>query len=96
MYSAKEAAEKTGLSTAALRYYIMSFSNALCGERGKAGIKVTTLCPGGNGDRICCKSKHSKCIAIQDCSYEAGKSSGDCLARLEKIPLIKQRPPHYG
>ena len=56
MYSAKEAAEKTGLSTAALRYYIMSFSNALCGELGKAGIKVTTLCPGATETEFAAKA----------------------------------------
>ena len=30
----------------ATKAYIMSFSNALCGELSKTGVKVTTLCPG--------------------------------------------------
>ena len=65
----------------ATKAYIMSFSNALCGELGKAGIKVTTLCPGATETEFAAKAKHSKYIAIQDCSYEAGKSSGDRLSQ---------------
>ena len=34
----------------------MSFSNALCGELGKTGIKVTTLCPGATETEFAAKA----------------------------------------
>ena len=40
----------------ATKAYIMSFSNALCGELGKAGIKVTTLCPGATETEFAAKA----------------------------------------
>ena len=40
----------------ATKAYIMSFSNALCGELGKAGVKVTTLCPGATETEFAAKA----------------------------------------
>ncbi len=40
----------------ATKAYIMSFSNALCGELGKTGIKVTTLCPGATETEFAAKA----------------------------------------
>lgn len=40
----------------ATKAYIMSFSNALCGELGSAGIKVTTLCPGATQTEFASKA----------------------------------------
>ena len=40
----------------ATKAYIMSFSNALCGELGKTDIKVTTLCPGATETEFAAKA----------------------------------------
>lgn len=40
----------------ATKAYILSFSNALCGELGKTGIKVTTLCPGATETEFAVKA----------------------------------------
>lgn len=39
-------ASPTDAVYSATKAYILSFSNALCGELSKTGVKVTTLCPG--------------------------------------------------
>jgi len=39
-------ASPTDAVYSATKAYILSFSNALCGELTKTGVKVTTLCPG--------------------------------------------------
>lgn len=39
-------ASPTDAVYSATKAYILSFSNALCGELAKTGVKVTTLCPG--------------------------------------------------
>ena len=40
----------------ATKAYIMSFSNALCGELRKTGVKVTTLCPGATETEFAAKA----------------------------------------
>ena len=40
----------------ATKAYIMSFSNALCGELSKTGIRVTTLCPGATETEFAAKA----------------------------------------
>ena len=40
----------------ATKAYLMSFSNALFGELGKTGIKVTTLCPGATETEFAIKA----------------------------------------
>ena len=40
----------------ATKAYIMSFSNALCGELSKTGIKITTLCPGATKTEFAAKA----------------------------------------
>lgn len=42
---------------AATKAYILSFSNALCGELKKTGVKVTTLCPGATKTEFATKAK---------------------------------------
>lgn len=46
----------TDVVYSATKAYIMSFSNALCGEFGKTGIKVTTLCPGATETEFAVKA----------------------------------------
>lgn len=49
----------------ASKAYIMSFSNALCGEYRKTGIKITTLCPGATQTEFAQKANISNTLLFK-------------------------------
>ena len=70
----------------ATKAYIKSFSNALCGELGKTGIKITTLCPGATKTEFAAKANIQNILLFKIEDY--GFHDETNVARLEKIPLI--------
>ena len=68
----------------ATKAYIMSFSNALCGELGKAGIKVTTLCPGATETEFAAKANIQNTLLFRIAVMKPEKVVGIAYRKMMK------------
>ena len=68
----------------ATKAYIMSFSNALCGELGKAGIKVTTLCPGATETEFAVKANIQNALLFRIAVMKPEKVVGIAYRKMMK------------
>ena len=68
----------------ATKAYIMSFSNALCGEFGKTGIKVTTLCPGATETEFAVKANIQNALLFRIAVMKPEKVVGIAYRKMMK------------
>ena len=68
----------------ATKAYIMSFSNALCGELGKAGIKVTALCPGATETEFAAKANIQNTLLFRIAVMKPEKVVGIAYRKMMK------------